>query len=78
MTVLVCHGSIVTLPCTTDVTNPSPSYYRERVPFGVSSSVIKQYPQGWIIAFEKYTAIWHLPMHYTHYDYGIVASYTNN
>ena len=30
-TVLVTYGSNVTLPCTIDVANPSPSYYWERL-----------------------------------------------
>ena len=37
-TVSVCYGSNVTLPCTIDIANPSPSYYWEHLPLGYSST----------------------------------------
>ena len=41
-TVSVCHGSNVTLTCTIDVANPSPTYYWELVSLGGPSSEINK------------------------------------
>ena len=41
-TVSVFYGSNVTLPCTIDVANPSPSYYWERTPLGGLTSEINK------------------------------------
>ena len=45
-TVSVCYGYNVTLPCTIDVANPSPSYYWERTSLGGSSELNKTFSDG--------------------------------
>ena len=40
-TLSVRYGSNVTLPCTIDAANPSPSYYWEHLPLGYSSAAMQ-------------------------------------